>query len=98
MIVKQLDLASFKSVRHFAAEIIRDEPRLDVLINNAGIAGIQKRITVDGFEFQMQSNYLGHFLLTNLLLGKFKKNVNVFCLNYFAIRSRKTYPTYDTID
>ena len=71
VIVRQLDLASFQSVRKFASNIVKSEKRLDILINNAGCAGFEnKTITEDGLEYQMQANYFGHFLLTNLLLGK----------------------------
>ncbi|XP_057370183.1 retinol dehydrogenase 13-like isoform X1 [Daphnia carinata] len=69
VVVRHLDLASLKSVRKFAAEILKSEPRLDILINNAGCATIEKKLTEDGLEYQMQSNHFGHFLLTNLLLG-----------------------------
>ena len=64
-----LDLASLKSVRRFAFDILKSETHLDILINNAGCAIYKKKMTVDGLEYQMQSNYFGHFLLTNLLLG-----------------------------
>ncbi len=61
-----LDLASLKSVRAFAAEFGK-EP-LDLLINNAGVMAIpQREITVDGFERQFATNYLGPFALTALL-------------------------------
>ena len=72
VIVKHLDLASFKSVRKFAAEILESESRLDILINNAGCALFGKSYTEDGNECQMQSNHFGHFLLTNLLMGNNK--------------------------
>ena len=68
---RQLDLASLASVRKFATEVLKSEKSLHVLINNAGCAGLKdKTITADGLEYQMQSNHFGHFLLTNLLLGK----------------------------
>ena len=66
--VKELDLASLKSVRKFAREINETEDRLDVLINNAGIMRCPFWKTEDGFEMQFGVNHLGHFLLTNLLL------------------------------
>ena len=70
VLVRQLDLDSLKSVRKFAADILKSESRLDVLINNAGCAPVKQVMTEDGLEHAMQTNYLGHFLLTNLLLGK----------------------------
>ncbi|XP_075535241.1 retinol dehydrogenase 12-like isoform X3 [Dermacentor variabilis] len=69
VVVKQLDLCSFKSVRAFAADVVRTEPRLDVLINNAGNIPDKLMLTEDGYEVGLQSNYLGHFLLTILLTG-----------------------------
>jgi len=68
-------------VRQFAADILKSESRLDILINNAGCALFGKSYTEDGNECQMQSNHFGHFLLTNLLLGK---NIKVrFLALYF---------------
>ncbi|KAH6926873.1 hypothetical protein HPB50_022642 [Hyalomma asiaticum] len=73
VVVRKLDLCSFKSIREFADDIINSEERLDVLINNAGIVPFPDRVeTVDGFEQTLQTNHLGPFLLTNLLLGKLK--------------------------
>jgi NAD(P)-dependent dehydrogenase (short-subunit alcohol dehydrogenase family) len=67
--VKKLDLSSLDSVRQFAADILKNEPKLHILINNAGCAMFEKKMTKDGLECQMQTNYFGHFLLTNLLIG-----------------------------
>jgi retinol dehydrogenase 12 len=69
VVVYQLDLASLTSVRQFTSEVLKNEPRLDVLVNNAGCVTIGRKLTDDGLEYQMQTNYFGHFLLTNLLLG-----------------------------
>jgi len=64
-----LDLGSLDSVRAGAqAFLARDEP-LQVLINNAGVAG-QRGLTSDGFELHFGVNHLGHFLLTQLLLPR----------------------------
>ena len=76
IVAKRLDLASLKSVREFAEDVSKNEARLDVLINNAGILTNNNTVsrTEDGFETHMRVNHLGHFLLTNLLLDLLKKS------------------------
>nr|XP_056721307.1 dehydrogenase/reductase SDR family member 13 [Euleptes europaea] len=66
-----LDLADLSSVRAFADEFLRSEPRLDILINNAGVSAGGR--SADGFNLTFQVNHLGHFLLTNLLLDRLKR-------------------------
>jgi NAD(P)-dependent dehydrogenase (short-subunit alcohol dehydrogenase family) len=68
----QLDLASFKSVRAFAAAFKARKLPLHVLVNNAGVMQHERLLTSDGNEMTLQANYLGHFLLTDLLLGCLK--------------------------
>lgn len=72
--VRYLDLSSMDSVRQFANNIINTEPRLDVLINNAGAAGLKNKMTADNLQLGMQVNHFGPFLLTCLLLGLLKKS------------------------
>lgn len=69
VIIKKLDLATQKSIREFAEDVLRTEQRLDVLIHNAGTA--EKKIikTEDGLELTMATNHFGPFLLTHLLIG-----------------------------
>ena len=74
VLVKEIDLASLKSVRNFAHEINQTEERLDILINNAGIMRCPYWTTEDGFEMQFGVNHLGHFLLTNLLLDMLQRS------------------------
>jgi NAD(P)-dependent dehydrogenase (short-subunit alcohol dehydrogenase family) len=64
--VRRLDLASLASIRDFAAGWDGD---VDLLINNAGVMAPPLTRTADGFELQFGTNHLGHFALTNLLLG-----------------------------
>jgi NAD(P)-dependent dehydrogenase (short-subunit alcohol dehydrogenase family) len=66
--VRALDLADLASVRMFAAGAGADLERIDVLVNNAGVMAIPRRVTADGFEMQFGTNHLGHFALTGLLL------------------------------
>ena len=64
----QLDLASLEAIRSFSAEFRQKYDQLDLLFNNAGVMAIPRSETVDGFETQFGTNYLGHFALTGLLL------------------------------
>ena len=68
--LRALDLADLASVRRFAEEILPTSPRLDLLINNAGVMALPYSRTADGFEMQIGTNHLGHFALTGLLLGR----------------------------
>ncbi len=66
-------LCSLDSVRQFARLYNTEEERLDVLICNASVLWTSNIVTKDGFNSIIQANYLGHFLLTNLLLDKLKQ-------------------------
>jgi NAD(P)-dependent dehydrogenase (short-subunit alcohol dehydrogenase family) len=66
--VHELDLSSLDSVRAAAATLRATHPRIDLLINNAGVMYTPKVTTRDGFELQFGTNHLGHFALTGLLL------------------------------
>ncbi|XP_065155144.1 retinol dehydrogenase 14 isoform X1 [Atheta coriaria] len=68
VIVKKLDLSSFASIREFAADINRTEPKLHVLIHNAGTAETRSKVSEDGLELTMATNHYGPFLLTHLLI------------------------------
>jgi len=64
----QLDLQDLRAVREAAHWFTQQEPRLDILINNAGIMGTPFKLTKDGYEAQWQVNYLAAFALTTSLL------------------------------
>ena len=66
--LQELDLSSLDSVRAAATALRSAYPRIDLLINNAGVAWTPKQLTADGFEMQLGTNHLGHFALTGLLL------------------------------
>ncbi|GAA3941992.1 SDR family NAD(P)-dependent oxidoreductase [Actinoplanes auranticolor] len=66
--VQELDLTSLESVRAAAAGLRATHPRIDLLINNAGVMYTPRQTTHDGFELQFGTNHLGHFALTGLLL------------------------------
>jgi NAD(P)-dependent dehydrogenase (short-subunit alcohol dehydrogenase family) len=66
--LQELDLGSLASVRAAADAIRSAHPRIDLLINNAGLMYPPKGHTADGFELQFGTNHLGHFAWTGLLL------------------------------
>ncbi|KAJ4125946.1 hypothetical protein NW765_001721 [Fusarium oxysporum] len=63
----ELDLSSFESIKSAAAEFLKREDRLDVLLLNAGVMGAPPTLTKDGYEMHMGTNHLGHALLLKLL-------------------------------
>jgi NAD(P)-dependent dehydrogenase (short-subunit alcohol dehydrogenase family) len=75
------DLADLSSVRRGAAEILEQAPRLDVLVNNAGVVLSERRVTVDGYEATFATNHLGPFLLTNLLLPRLRESAPARIVN-----------------
>ncbi|MGW5741827.1 SDR family NAD(P)-dependent oxidoreductase [Amycolatopsis sp. NPDC003861] len=66
--VQALDLASQESIRAAAADLHATLPKIDLLINNAGVMYPPRQTTREGFELQFGTNHLGHFALTGLLL------------------------------
>ncbi|KAM3870806.1 retinol dehydrogenase 14-like [Diretmus argenteus] len=103
LVVKQLDLASLKSVHAFCQGIIKEERRIDVLVNNAGIYQCPYTKTEEGFEMQFGVNHLGHFLLTHLLLDLLKRSApsrvvvvssklyKHGCINFDDLNSEQSY-------
>ncbi|XP_027193198.1 short-chain dehydrogenase TIC 32, chloroplastic-like [Cicer arietinum] len=74
--VMELDLSSMASVRKFASNFNSSNLPLNILINNAGICATPFTLSKDNIELQFATNYLGHFLLTNLLLDTMKKTTS----------------------
>ncbi|KAK0587300.1 hypothetical protein LWI29_020793 [Acer saccharum] len=70
IVVMALDLSSLNSVRNFVSEFESLNFPLNLLINNAGKFAHEHAISEDGIEMTFATNYLGHFLLTKLLLKK----------------------------
>ncbi|MEF9884209.1 oxidoreductase [Streptomyces sp. P9-A4] len=85
--VRPLDLADLDSVRAFAGRVLEEHPRLDVLINNAGVMAPPRTLSPQGHELQFATNHLGHFALTGLLLdllaaGRDPRVVTVSSINH----------------
>lgn len=84
VVLRHMDLTSFASVRKFAAQVLSEEKQIDILINNAGVFMRPLRRTEDGIEEHLAVNYLGHFLLTNLLLPRLKESPSARIVNVAA--------------
>ncbi|KAB2608888.1 short-chain dehydrogenase TIC 32 [Pyrus ussuriensis x Pyrus communis] len=77
IIVMALDLSSLASVRSFISDFESLRLPLNLLINNAGKFAHEHAISEDGIEMTFATNYLGHFLLTKLLLNKMIETAGV---------------------
>lgn len=91
---KLLDLDNLASVKEAANW--DDVTQIDVLLNNAGVMALPEReITVDGFEKQMQSNHLGHFVLTSILKEKFTRDCRIINVSSSAHKFATTGLDFD---
>jgi NAD(P)-dependent dehydrogenase (short-subunit alcohol dehydrogenase family) len=80
------DLASLADVRVLAERVTAEEPRLDALVNNAGIGttlpgGGARQVSADGYELRFQVNHLAHYLLTRLLLSLVERSAPARIVN-----------------
>jgi NAD(P)-dependent dehydrogenase (short-subunit alcohol dehydrogenase family) len=82
--VVRLDLASQSSVREAAEEVRARFPRVDLLINNAGVMDIPCQRTEDGFELTLATNHLGPFALTGLLLDGLAADARIVTVSSIA--------------
>jgi NAD(P)-dependent dehydrogenase (short-subunit alcohol dehydrogenase family) len=92
------DLADLSSVRAGASEILERCPRLEVLVNNAGLILTERSETVDGYESTLAINHLGPFLLTNLLVNRLKASAPARIVNVASTahnQARKGMPFDD---
>jgi len=91
-----LDLASLKSIEA-AANIVKQESRLDALVNNAGVMVPPKMETEDGFELQFGVNHLGHFALTGHLIDMLKDQPGARIVNVSSLAHKNGRIIYDDI-
>jgi NAD(P)-dependent dehydrogenase (short-subunit alcohol dehydrogenase family) len=77
VLFEALDLASLISVASFAARMADQRQRIDLLVNNAGVAApTRRKETADGFELQFGTNHLGHFALAARLLPLLRRGTD----------------------
>jgi NAD(P)-dependent dehydrogenase (short-subunit alcohol dehydrogenase family) len=82
------DLSTLAEMKRMAGELAR-EPRIDVLINNAGALFNKRQETADGLEMTFALNHMAYFVVTNLLLGKLKPGARIVTVASNAHRGAK---------
>ncbi len=93
-----LDLSDMESVRIFALRLRRSIPHLDMLVLNAGISGVTKRIeTEDKLELNFATNYLGHFALTALLFPLLLKHPDSRIISVSSLEHRNGMIHFDDL-
>lgn len=98
--VHMADLSTLSEMKRVAGALAR-EPRIDVLINNAGALFNKRQETVDGLEMTFALNHMAYFVITNLLLGKLRPGGRIVTvasnahrgakLDFSDLQSRKGY-------
>ena len=91
------DLSSQQSIRRLVADFGQRYPHLHVLINNAGLFSLRRRVTVDGMELTFAVNYLAPFLLTNLLLDMLKASAPARIVNVASDAHEEGYIRLDRL-
>ncbi|MFG2640184.1 oxidoreductase [Streptomyces sp. NPDC048370] len=95
--VRLLDLADLDSVRAFAHRLRAEHPRLDVLVNNAGVMAPPRTLSAQGHELQFAANHLGHFALTGLLLDRLASGVEPRVVTVSSLKHRKGRLRFDDL-
>ncbi len=81
----ECNLQNFESVRNAAKEIRDKYDKIDVLVNNAGVMALKDEATNDGYDVQMQTNVISHFLLTKELFPLIKRSENGRIVNHSSM-------------
>ncbi|XP_056639547.1 retinol dehydrogenase 13-like [Diorhabda sublineata] len=98
LVCVKLDLSSLSSVRNCSEELLKSEKCINILVNNAGIAGVPYKKTTDGFEMTFQTNYLGHFLFTLLLMPLLIKGRPARIVNVTSMLHAFMWSSFDLSD
>jgi NAD(P)-dependent dehydrogenase (short-subunit alcohol dehydrogenase family) len=94
-----LDLASLKSIEAFGERLRTQMDSLDLLINNAGVmVPPQRQATIDGFELQLGTNYLGHFALTGQLMPLLRKSEAARVVTLSSVAARNGEIDFDDLN
>src|SRR5437867_8498592 len=92
------DLSSLESVRILASEFQKKYSKLHLLINNAGLFNQRRRVTADGYENTLATNYLAPFLLTNLQLGLLRASAPSRIINVSSVGHYNGHINFDDLN
>lgn len=99
IVFEKLDLGSRASINSFCDRVMQDHPTVDILINNAGLAGIPKRSeTIDGHEMIFGVNYLGHFILTAQLFPMIMRSTDPRVIFLSSIEHKEATLNFEDLD
>jgi NAD(P)-dependent dehydrogenase (short-subunit alcohol dehydrogenase family) len=90
-----LELGSFSSIREFVAHVLGHYPKIDVLINNAGLMPVAYSHTEDGYETTFGVNFLGPFLLTQLLLERLIQSAPARIIHVSSVAHKRATPNLE---
>ncbi|MFE9013277.1 oxidoreductase [Streptomyces cyaneofuscatus] len=96
--VRGLDLADLDSVRAFSDALHADRPRLDLLVNNAGVMAPPRSSGAQGHELQFAANHLGHFALTGLLLDLLEQGQDPRVTTVTSVNHRRARLDFDNLN
>ncbi|WP_415957945.1 oxidoreductase [Streptomyces sp. 021-4] len=96
--VRRLDLADLDSVRAFSDALHAERPRLDLLVNNAGVMAPPRSSGAQGHELQFAANHLGHFALTGLLLDLLEQGQDPRVTTVTSVNHRKARLDFDNLN
>ncbi|XP_002921525.4 retinol dehydrogenase 11-like isoform X2 [Ailuropoda melanoleuca] len=91
LLLCQVDLSSMASIRSFARWLLQEYPEIHLLVNNAGICGFPRTLTPEGLDLTFATNYVGPFLLTNLLQGALQRAGSARVVNVSSFRHAYGY-------
>lgn len=92
------DLSDLDAVARMAQDLAARLPKLDVLINNAGVYMTEQKMSKDGFEMTLAVNYVAHFLLTMLLLPLLKKSAEPRVITVSSIAHTRGHIDFDNLN
>ncbi|XP_058406878.1 retinol dehydrogenase 11-like [Diceros bicornis minor] len=91
LLLGEVDLSSMASIRSFARWLLQEYPEIHLLVNNAAVCGFPMTLTPEGLDLTFATNYIGPFLLTNLLQGALQRAGSARVVNVSSFQQARGY-------